>query len=374
MPGGIIDTVERHELMAWLKETDPGRLEALRTRADAVRAQHVGPDVHFRGLIEFSNICRRACWYCGIRAGNAEIQRYRLGREHILQSARLAHRLNFGSIVLQSGEDPGLDIDDFCDTIRLIKDETGLAITLSLGERTFDELARMKMAGADRYLLRFETSNSILYDKIHPKLSGQVNADRFEILRQLAELGYEVGTGVMVGIPGSTWEDLATDIELFGKMDIDMIGIGPFIPHPKTPLGRAGAEVGVGAGFPRSAVTQQPTADTRPPNTSEMVLKVLALTRIMCPDVNIPSTTALETADPDKGYENGLCWGANVIMPNLTAMEYRRLYEIYPGKTGIARPAEELLRRMTMSLQRMGRSPGTGPGRSIHYEKRFFEH
>ncbi len=223
--------------MTWLRETDPSRLQKLYSQADAVREAHVGPEVHFRGLVEFSNFCRRSCWYCGIRAPNTEIQRYRMSREHILEAARLAHSLGFGSIVLQSGEDPGLDVDQMCETIRQLKSENDLAVTLSLGERSFDELARLKIAGADRYLLRFETSNTDLYKRIHPPIAGQPNADRFEILRWLAELCYEVGTGIMVGIPGSTWDDLADDIEIFGRMDIDMIGIGPFIPHPRTPLG-----------------------------------------------------------------------------------------------------------------------------------------
>jgi biotin synthase len=351
--------MEKTEILSWLKETDPERIRDLLVKADRIRAAHVGNEVHFRGLIEFSNICHRACWYCGIRSQNITLNRYRMDQQQILKAARKAVELNFGTIVLQSGEDPELDLNDFCNTLRIIKQETDLAITLSIGERTFDELARCKIAGADRYLLRFETSNSMLYNKIHPPVPGYKALDRFDILQQLDELGYEVGTGIMVGIPGSTWDDIVNDLNLFQTLPVDMIGIGPFIPHSATPLGRQ--------------MTRDLTSMDQPPNTSEMVLKILALTRILCPDINMPSTTALETSDPEKGYENGLSCGANVIMPNITEMHLRSLYDIYPGKAGQKRRPEELVQRIRKNLENIERKPGSGPGMSPHFIRRTFE-
>ncbi|MGB3975524.1 MAG: [FeFe] hydrogenase H-cluster radical SAM maturase HydE [bacterium] len=351
--------MKQAEILHWLKEKDPTQLRLLYAEADRIREKHVGNAIHFRGLIEFSNICHRSCWYCGIRYQNAHIERYRMSRQQILDAARRAVELNFGTIVLQSGEDPDLDTDDFCQTIRTIKKETNLAITLSVGERSFDELAKFKIAGADRYLLRFETSNTELYRKIHPPLPSRPNYDRFEILLQLNELGYEVGSGIMVGIPGSTWDDILEDLHLFQTLPIDMIGIGPYIPHPSTPLAKVAGE--------------DSSDENQPPNTSETALKVLALTRILCPDTNLPSTTALETSDPEKGYENGLLCGANVIMPNITDMHYRKLYDIYPGKAGQARPAKDLLERIHKSLEHIGRVPGTGPGLAPRFVHRTFE-
>ena len=230
--------LNREEILRWLKEDDPGTIKLLLKEADRVRKEHVGDQVHFRGLIEFSNVCRRSCSYCGIRGPNKGIQRYRLSREEILQCADTAKELGFGTVTMQSGEDPALDIDELCRTIELIKERTGLAVTLSIGERDRDELKRLKSAGADRYLVRFETSNAELYDRIHPPVPNQVNLDRFEVLEWLRELDYEVGSGIMVGIPGETWDDLATDLELFRDLNLDMIGVGPYLPHPGTPLGR----------------------------------------------------------------------------------------------------------------------------------------
>jgi len=343
----------RTDLLKWLKEDDPVAIRHLLMEADRVRADRVGDQVHFRGLIEFSNVCRRTCGYCGIRAPNRGVVRYRLTRQEILDAADTAREMGFGTVTLQSGEDPALDLDDLCETIRRIKQRTGLAVTLSIGERSREELARLRDAGADRYLLRFETSSTALYNRIHPSVPGQVNHDRFDVLRWLDELGYEVGSGIMVGIPGETWDDLARDLELFRELNLDMIGLGPYIPHPGTPLGR-------------EMESLSPSPD-HTPNSQVMTLKVLAMTRLICPDINLPSTTALETLKPDDGYEDGLACGANVIMPNLTPLKYRAMYEIYPGKAGQTRTAAELMRRLTENLREMGRRPARGPGKSKHY-------
>ncbi len=339
--------ITREEILGWLREEDPDRLDELYKRADAVRKVTVGDEVHLRGLVEISNACQRRCAYCGIAATNPNLTRYRMTADEILGCARQAVQYGFGTLVLQAGEDPGLTGEWIFDLVKAIKTETGLAVTLSLGERADDEFAAWREAGADRYLLRFETSDQSLYEAIHPSLPGRVS-DRLALLRRLSELGYEAGSGVMVGIPGQTWASLAADIVLFRELDLDMIGIGPYLPHPSTPLG-SGA-------FPQAARDEQVTG------SEETTTKVVALARLVRPDANIPSTTALATLDPARGRELGLLRGANVIMPNLTPSRYRVLYEIYPGKAGIHESAEVYAERIKSQITRLGRIPGKGPG------------
>jgi len=250
--------------------------------------------------------------------------------------------------VLQSGEDYGLSTSWLANVIQRIKHETPLAVTLSLGERPERELAAWRKAGADRYLLRFETSDRNLFDEIHPPL-GKRKCDRIALLRQLKALGYETGSGIMVGIPGQTYASVANDIVLFHELDLDMIGIGPYIRHPNTPLGS-----GFGI-FP-------PANDEQVPNTELMVYKAIALTRLMRPDANIPATTALATINKKNGRELGLQRGANVFMPNLTPQKYRRLYEIYPAKACIAETGEQCNSCLDLRIQSIGRHIGRGPG------------
>jgi len=339
--------MDRPEILRWLREEDPARLEALWHRADSVRAESVGDEVHLRGLIEISNFCVRQCAYCGLRRGNAQLQRYRMTDAGILGCVRQAVEFGYGTVVLQSGEDPGIRTGWMAALIRQIKAETPLAVTLSLGERSGEDLAAWRDAGADRYLLRFETSNRELYDRIHPPLPGR-HSDRIGMVRRLQELGYEAGSGVMIGIPGQTYGDLADDIELFRSLDLDMIGVGPYLPHPATPLG--------GTGF-------QPVAD-QVPNSEQMTYKVIALARIVCPRANIPSTTALATVNRESGRERGLARGANVVMPNLTPPAYRTLYEIYPSKACLFETAADCQGCLRQRILAMGRRIGTGRGDS----------
>jgi biotin synthase len=345
MPLGL-DALDHDTMTGWLRERDPAALERLWARADAVRAAHVGDAVHLRGLIEVSNHCIRLCLYCGIRACSDGITRYRLSADDILACAREAKRLGYGTVVMQSGEDPGLTREFIAGVIRAIKAETGLAITLSLGEREDDDLRAWKEAGADRFLLRFETSDPGLYRRIHPSLPGTLS-DRVAQLLRMREIGYEIGSGVMVGFPGQTWDILARDIELFRDLDIDMIGIGPFLPSPRTPLGGEAAER-----------LRAPEAE-QVPNDELTTLKVVALTRLVCPDANLPSTTALSTLDPATGRELGLLRGANIVMPNVTPPAYRVLYEIYPGKASIHETAQVSIERR---IRAIGRHVGAGPG------------
>lgn len=340
------------ELYTWLIETDPRRLEMLWRAADLTRRLHVGEEVHLRGLIEVSNICQRSCAYCGIAACAPKVERYRMPVEDILACADQARDFGFGTVVMQAGEDPGLTGPWMAEVIRAIKDRTGLAITLSLGERSEEDLRLWREAGADRYLLRFETSDEDLYTRIHPAMPGG-SSGRMAQLMTMRDLGFEIGTGVMVGIPGQTWETLANDLWIFKDYDMDMIGIGPYLPSPGTPLdGPLGEMLMVEAG------TDQV------PNDPTTVLKAVALTRLLCPDTNIPSTTALATLDPASGRANGLLRGANVIMPNVTQPRYRELYQIYPGKAGLHETADITTARIRQQIEALGRSIGEGPGTS----------
>jgi biotin synthase len=307
-------------------------------------------------LIEFSNYCVRNCHYCGLRAENSKPDRYRMSREEILACAHEAVEYEYGTVVLQSGEDLGIDAAWMEELVAQIKAETDLAITLSLGERTEQELTRWLKAGADRYLLRFETSNPSLFKAIHPDL-GSSPSDRIALLQTLKAIGYEVGSGVLIGIPGQTWEDLASDVETFAELDLDMIGVGPFIPHGDTPLGQ-------------QFDARLAAPDMQVPNTEEMTYRMVALARLVCPEANIPSTSALATLNTENGRELGLNRGANVVMPNLTPREYRASYEIYPAKACINETAKQCHGCMRGRILSIGRRPGAGRGNSPRFDGR----
>jgi len=388
-------SIARTHVLGWLRETDSARLESLWREADRVRRQHVGDEVHLRGLIELSSYCRRDCHYCGIRSGR-KIERYRMTEEEIMECVRTAQKLEYGTVVLQSGEDLGLTTGFITHLVRRIKTETPLAVTLSLGERSPDELKKWREAGADRYLLKHETSDPALFRLIHPHLNplpsrerkpeeapsprrgegrgeGSSLNERIELLGYARTLDYEIGSGVMVGIPGQSYESLADDIMLFRELDLEMVGCGPFVPHPDTPLGHVviPSEPREGARFLDSSDSLEMTergksrnlaVDSQVPATDTMTTKVVALTRLVCPDANIPSTTALATVNREQGRELGLERGANVWMPNLTPVKYRALYEIYPGKATVTDTAEEFHENLLATLASIGRVPGKGPG------------
>ena len=338
----------RNAVLAWLREDDPARLDALWAAADQTRRRHVGDEVHLRGLIEISNHCVRTCGYCGLRAGNRLVERYRMSADEILACAHDAEAWGWGTVVMQSGEDYGLKTEWIAGIVRRIKAETDLAVTLSFGERPEADLDAWRAAGADRYLLRFETSDDELYKLIHPDLPG-LPSDRLEILLTLQRLGYETGSGIMVGIPGQTYASVADDIDLFRSLDLDMIGIGPYISHPETPLGD------------RSWARQIPP-DQQIPSDELTAYKAVALTRLVCPESNIPSTTALATINKTEGRELGLMRGANIVMPNLTPPEYRVKYEIYPDKACVNETAEMCRGCLQGRVEAIGRTIGTGHG------------
>ncbi len=346
-------TLDRTDILRWLTCDDAVALDELWHEADRVRREHVGDEVHLRGLIEISNHCLRQCHYCGLRAGNRDITRYRMTPDEIVAAAKQARDFHYGTVVLQAGEDEGLTLDMVSDVIRRIKGEAGVAVTLSLGERTLGELRAWREAGADRYLLRFETSNTELFVRMHPPRGGK-RPSRMEVLRALGPLGYEVGSGAMLGIPGQTYDDLANDLELFRELDLDMIGVGPFIAHPATPFGQA----------------QPAEVPGQVPATELMTYKVLALARLLCPDSNIPSTTALATLNIAEGRELGLQRGANIVMPNLTPPEYRVHYEIYPAKACIRETSDLCNRCITGRIEKIGRRIGKGTGASPNLRRR----
>jgi biotin synthase len=334
-------------LISWLRCCDPEKLEQLWDLADQQRARSVGECVHLRGLVEISNHCVRSCSYCGISAANMKRKRYRMRCDEIMACARQAASFGYGTIVLQAGEDPGLDAQGVADVIRAIKSSTPLAVTLSLGERTPEELELWRASGADRYLLRFETSDRKLFTQIHPPRSNQGNTERLALLRIIQSLGYETGSGIMVGIPGQTFDSVARDLLLFRELDLDMIGIGPYIAHPASRLNRKGSlDAGV----------------EQVPATEQMACIVIALTRLVCPEANIPSTTALATINSTHGRSHGLTRGANVCMPCLTPLQYRCLYEIYPEKAGSKTTPEESHHTVLETLAALQRPLGRGPG------------
>lgn len=321
----------KEEIIGWLSNEEGE--EALLKRADAVRAETLGSDVELRGLIEFSNICRNNCLYCGIRRGNACVKRYRMEEDELIETARKAAALGFKTVVLQSGEDMYYTQERFCRIIEAIK-KFDVAITLSVGERSKEDYKAFKEAGADRYLMRIETTDKALYHRLDPDMSWE---NRHRCLLEIKELGYEVGSGIMVGLPGQSMESIADDLIYLQNLPVDMAGIGPFIPHPDTPLKN---ERG---------------------GTLRLALRTMAAMRLMMPDINIPATTAMESLHP-QGRIKALQSGANVVMPNVTEGEYRKLYELYPGKICVNDTPAHCRSCIGMKIMAIGRTIGTGYG------------
>jgi biotin synthase len=296
---------ERTDIEAVLRTDDLHELEMLFSFADGVRRKFVGDGVLLRGLIEFSNACRNTCQYCGLNRHNFRLQRYRMTEEEILAAAANVSRAGIKTVVLQSGEEDGLDAEWLARVIRKIKQAFDVAVTLCVGERRREEYALWRQAGADRYLLKIETSDARLYGELHPGMSFE---NRVRCLRDLAELGYQTGSGNLVGLKGQTVASLAGDIEFFRRWDFDMVSVSPFLPHPHTPF------------------AAEPAGDLM------MTLKMLALARIVSPRPHIPASTAIGSLAGRDERPRALAAGANVLMPNFTPAPYRRYYEIYPNK------------------------------------------
>ena len=342
----------RQELIEMLSLKKKDEIEALYKRAYEVKKQYVGTKVYLRGLIELSNICTRNCYYCGIRKDNHLLERYYIDKEEVLKEARWCFEQHYGSLTIQAGERSDSSwIDYIEELIKEIKTLTDgkMGITLSLGEQSEETYRRWFEAGAHRYLLRIETSNPELYKSLHPAENSFEN--RLECIRSLKKIGYQVGSGVMIGLPNQTVDDLADDILFFYDEDIDMIGMGPFIPHHQTPLAYL-------------------LATFHPEEALEQALKMIAATRIALKDVNIASTTALQALHP-KGRELGLLAGANVLMPNITDTRFREGYQLYEGKPGLNENALAIRKALEESIYSIGESIGYDEwGDSPHFKKK----
>ncbi|NPV70220.1 MAG: [FeFe] hydrogenase H-cluster radical SAM maturase HydE [Firmicutes bacterium] len=308
--------------------------DRLLAAADRVRSSERGDVVHFRGIIEFSNHCQQDCLYCGLRRSNTRVRRYRMTPEEIVEAAVAGSRLGLRTVVLQSGEDPWFTTDVLAGIISSIKHRAGVAITLSVGVRPKREYRAWRDAGADRYLLKFETSDDALFALMKP---GCALKDRLRCLEWLRGLGYEVGSGIIVGLPGQTLDSIAGDVLLLRGLEVDMASAGPFIPHGDTPLG------------------------SLPAGSAELSLKVIAIMRLYLPWANIPATTALGTLGPLYRAEALRC-GANVIMPNITPQRYRPDYEIYPGKAGSTEEPRESFNRLNRLVAGIGLTMAGGYG------------
>ena len=310
-----------------LTSEDPSATDCLYTAARETAESRFGRQVYLRALIEWSNICRNDCLYCGIRRSHAEVQRYSLSREAILQCCEKAFRLGLRTFVLQGGENPASS-EFLIQTVSEMRASwPDCAITLSLGELSSGVYARLRRAGADRYLLRHETADAAHYAKLHP--AGMRLESRLARLHTLRELGYQTGMGMMVGSPFQTIDNLLADIRLLERFRPEMIGIGPFIPHPSTPL------------------------SNYPAGSAGLTLRIYAILRLMHPDALIPATTALSTLRPD-GRTAGILAGANVIMPNFTPAGQRAAYTLYEGKTAPDVESAENLRQLRAELAAIG--------------------
>ena len=315
-------------LKALLQTTDKDLRDALLSAARAAAIKQFGHDIYIRGLIEFTNYCKNDCYYCGIRCSNQKARRYRLTKEQILSCCQSGYQLGFRTFVLQGGEDPFFTDTVMVEIISAIKNaHPDCAITLSIGERSYASYQAMYDAGADRYLLRHETANPEHYARLHPaKLSL---ANRLECLQMLKKIGYQVGTGFMVGSPYQTIDNLIEDLLFIRDFKPQMIGIGPFIPHHDTPF-------------------HDQTA-----GTMEQTLRLIAILRLMLPKALIPATTALGTIAPS-GREQGILAGANVVMPNLSPIEVRKDYLLYDNKICTGEEAAECNFCLQARLQSIG--------------------
>lgn len=322
---GILTKEEFIELLDVYTEDT---MEMLKKEANRYRKRYYGNKVYTRGLIEFTNYCKNNCYYCGIRAKNSCVNRYRLTKEEILECCVNGYQLGFRTFVLQGGEDNYYTDDRLCEIISDIKKNyPDCAVTLSIGERSYKSYKALKDAGADRYLLRHETAVDEHYKKLHPKEMSL--ATRKDCLYQLKSLGYQVGAGFMVGSPYQTNECIAEDLLFLKELEPHMVGIGPFIPHHNTPF-----------------------SEEERGSVSKTIL-LLSMIRILLPKVLLPATTALGTADKD-GREKGLDAGANVIMPNLSPLDLRKRYEIYDNKISEREEAAENLECLKLKLKVKG--------------------
>jgi biotin synthase len=368
--------LDGYDLVQLLSATEEKEKHRIFRRANEVKRQFAGNAVYLRGLIELSNICRKDCYYCGIRKSNENVQRYTLAQEEIVDKALWAWRRNFGSIVIQSGERTDkVYIDTITSALKEIRSQTdnALGITLSLGEQSLDVYEQWREAGAHRYLLRIETSSPELFRKIHPDNEAHRFEDRLKALFNLKKAGFQTGTGVMIGLPGQTIEDLADDLLFMRNFDVDMIGMGPYIPHIDTPMGKGMESRGTGMESRGTGMESRGTGMESLPSPSErfeLSLRMIALARIMMKDVNIAASTAMQVLDPD-GRIKAILAGANVFMPNMTPKAFADNYNLYDGKPAVNDDPMVIVKELEKRLAAFGEIIGYGKwGDSKHYFRR----
>jgi biotin synthase len=332
------DVPDKADIEYALSLQDNAQMAELFAFADEIRKKHVGNGILLRGIVEFSNHCDNACKYCGLNKTNKKLQRYKLTDRQILDCIEQVANAGIATVVMQSGEQAGIDANWLAGLIREIKTRFDMAITLSVGERTYEDYALWKEAGANRYLLKIETTNRRLYQNLHPGMSFD---NRLKCSRDLGLLGYQNGSGNIIGLPGQTISDIADDILFFASEKFDMIGIGPFIPHPAT------------------ALSDCPAGDV------EMVLKATAVTRIVTKDAHLPATTAIGSLNGIDHRPSAMKAGANVMMPNFTPQPWRQLYEIYPGKRCISEAPGTCGACIDMMAEAIGRKIDLSRGDSL---------
>lgn len=341
------------DLITLLKAEDNDK-ELLLKKSAEIKEKYVGNIVYYRGLVEFSNICEKNCYYCGIRSGNRNLRRYNLSDDEILSAAKFAFDNNFASVVLQSGEIEGEKftqrIENLLKEIKKLSNDK-LGVTLSCGEQTEETYSRWKEAGAHRYLLRIESSNPELYKKIHPQDKKHDFEARLNCLKLLKKLDYQVGTGIMIGLPFQTYSDLANDLLFMKDFDIAMCGMGPYIEHVDTPL--------------------YEYRDQLEPKEKrlDLALKMIAVLRILMKDINIAAATALQAIHP-MGRERAIKIGANIIMPNITPGKYRNSYKLYENKPCVDEDPDDCTQCLEARISMTGNKVGYGEwGDSIHFRK-----
>lgn len=330
--------MQRNDILDALHTSDASTLFETARR---VRNDIFGREVFQRGVVEFSNHCQKNCHYCGLRAANTSLQRFRLCDEDIINAARYAVEVGMGTVVLQSGEENQPDVRRIGSLIEKIKNIADISITLSLGDHTEETYRYWHDCGADRYLLKMETFNAPLHERLRP---GQTVKERLGLVTMLHKIGFETGSGIITGLPHMTPEMLADDLKILSDLPLDMIAVGPFIPHPDTPL------------------------NAHASGLIEDALRATALLRIMNPHANIPATSALDALDTN-GREKGLHAGANVIMPSVTPEPVRTGYNIYPGKNEAPESVKELIQRLQLRVHNAGYKPSSARGASPAHQK-----
>jgi biotin synthase len=324
----LVTNLKNLEIREWIYKT-----------ADSVRKKYMTDTVFLRGIIEFSNICSKSCLYCGINSRIKNVERYRMEKEEILETCFQIKKNGQTTVVLQSGEDPYYTKEKMGEIIKAIKEQTELAVTLSVGERDEETFLYWKNCGMDRYLLRFETSNREIFKKLHP--DGDFD-NRINCLKVLKKIGVQTGSGFMIGLPGADDNDLVNDINQCRELDLDMIGVGPFIAHPETELKEE---------FIKHEI--------------DYITGVIAILRLTNPDSHIPATTAFDAVLEYQGRQLALKRGANIFMPNSTPQKYRKSYQLYPGKPCVDESGDDCASCVVGRITSIGRTIGKGPGHSM---------